>query len=189
MSECVRCLIMCDREGSDIGQKRAVVLIGHSFGGLVIKSLVVEAQRLAKSNARNILGKHQAQKCKSFLENVEMGGFIFYAVPHSGTRNLNFFIQNCDSLFKRKSQRRDNNPSHGLLSNIEGFSRAMEELSVKFEDFVRPSNTDIRRDDVIIYAFTEGRETEGLVSTLNIVTLVRMSNLRTSCAKIASNDI
>jgi hypothetical protein len=49
------------------------VLIGHSFGRLVLKSLVVKLKRAS------------VQCAKVFLRNVR--GVVFYAVPHGGSSN------------------------------------------------------------------------------------------------------
>lgn len=102
-------------------------------------------------NPKNAIGRQYRRRCQKFLDNIANGGFVFYAVPHSGAQNLELYIKNCDNMLKRK---RRQDTSLSLLSNIHVFSRSMEELSVKFEDFVRDTQNG-RPDDVIIYAFTE----------------------------------
>ncbi len=59
------------------------MLIGHSFGGLVLKSLVVKLKRrVAIENATDSWSKATVQHAKVFLRNVR--GVAFYAVPHAG---------------------------------------------------------------------------------------------------------
>ncbi len=63
------------------------MLIGHSFGGLVLKSLVGKLKRrLAIENATDSWSKATVQCAKVFLSNVR--GVAFYAVPHAGSSNL-----------------------------------------------------------------------------------------------------
>ncbi len=69
-----------------------MALIAYSFGGLVLKNLVVEAHKHVHQSLRNDLDAEVHKCCKTFLNNVK--GVIFYNVPHtSGTQSLsNYFI-------------------------------------------------------------------------------------------------
>jgi len=115
------------------------VLVGHSFGGLVIKSLVIEASRRAKliDSAINKSEKKNFSKCKNFLENIK--GIVFYGVPHSGT-SIAQYLKDFDRAFP-KVQLGD------LIRNLQPFQNNMEQLSVDFEGALQP--------DIIIYAFAE----------------------------------
>jgi len=69
-----------------------IVLIGHSFGGLVLKSLVVKLKRASTiRNPTNSWSKATVQCAKMFLRNVK--GVTFYAVPHAGSRNFAEYVK------------------------------------------------------------------------------------------------
>jgi len=58
-----------------------VALVAYSFGGLVFKSLVVEANKHVRQRLKNRLDDEVQKCCKTFLNSVK--GVIFYGVPHS----------------------------------------------------------------------------------------------------------
>jgi hypothetical protein len=68
-----------------------VALVAYSFGGLVLKSLMVVAHKLVHRRPRNDFDAKVHKCCNTFLNNVK--GIIFYGVPHtSGTQRLsNYF--------------------------------------------------------------------------------------------------
>jgi triacylglycerol esterase/lipase EstA (alpha/beta hydrolase family) len=82
-----------------------VALVAYSFGGLVLKSLVVEARKRVYQRPKNGLDNEIQKCCKTFLNNVK--GVIFYGVPHSGaTENLSkYFNWQCQqiNLFNKDS--------------------------------------------------------------------------------------
>ncbi len=57
------------------------MLIGHSFGGLVLKSLVVKFKTM--KSGTDAWSKATLQRGKVFLSNVR--GVAFYAIPHAGS--------------------------------------------------------------------------------------------------------
>jgi len=120
-------------------ENQKIVLIGHSFGGLVIKSLVVEASRRAKliDRARNEFEKRNFSKCKNFLENIK--GIVFYGVPHSGT-SIAQYLKDFDRAFPQVQL-------GDLIRNLQPFQNDMEQLSVDFGEALRR--------DIIFYAFAE----------------------------------
>jgi hypothetical protein len=121
-----------------------VALVAYSFGGLVLKSLLVEAHKLVHQRLRNDLDDEVHKCCKTFLNNVK--GVIFYGVPHAGgTQYLsNYFTwqhQQINTLSKYATQ-------SGFLQNLEPFNPQMEHLSM---DFLNATHEDLN-----IYAFGEG---------------------------------
>jgi hypothetical protein len=128
------------------------VLIGHGYGGLVIKNLI--------SQTYNHVGKEddikqrdkEWRKAYNFLQKLR--GIVFFSVPHStveGTREFEHYImESSKSRVLRRS---------GLLkwlkNDMEAFSRQMKQLSVDFETRV-PKRT-------VILSFVEGK---GKVSKL-----------------------
>jgi hypothetical protein len=119
-----------------------VTLVAYSFGGLVLKSLVVEAHKRLYQRLTNRLDDKIQKCCKTFLNNVK--GVIFYGVPHSGATNLSKY-------FKWQCQQINTSNKHfaqlGFARNLEPFNQQMESLSKEFKDIVH---------DPIIYEFGEG---------------------------------
>jgi hypothetical protein len=73
-----------------LGQDHPLVLVGHSFGGIVIKSLLIEIHKISQQQHCNNLGKSYVKKANAFLKN--MLGVAFYAVPHIGSQPLIEYI-------------------------------------------------------------------------------------------------
>ncbi|CAM6021692.1 unnamed protein product, partial [Sphagnum balticum] len=69
-----------------LGQEHPFVLVGHSFGGIVIESLVIEIHKISQQQQCDNLEKTGVEKANAFLNN--MAGVAFYAVPHVGSRQL-----------------------------------------------------------------------------------------------------
>jgi hypothetical protein len=124
-----------------------IVLIGHSFGGLVLKSLVVKLTTESTfRNPTNSWSKATVQNAKVFLRNVR--GVAFYAVPHAGSSNIAEYVN--------KLLRCNNRHHRGIMDNIQPWQRDMEQLSVDFDYIVNENN-------INIYAFCEGRPMKQVV--------------------------
>jgi triacylglycerol esterase/lipase EstA (alpha/beta hydrolase family) len=121
-----------------------VALVAYSFGGLVLKSLVVEAHKHVYQRPINDLDDERQKCCKSFLNNVK--GVVFYGVPHSGaTKNLSkYFNWQCQQINTSNKYF----AQHGFSRNLEPFNQQMESLSKEFKDAVH--------EDLNIYEFGEG---------------------------------
>ncbi len=121
-----------------------MALIAYSFGGLVLKSLVVEAHKHVHQRPRNDLDDEVQKCCKTFLNNVK--GVIFYGVPHAGgTQYLsNYFSwqhQQINTLSKYATQ-------SSFFLKFTSFNPQMEHLSMDFKNAAH--------EDFNIYAFGEG---------------------------------
>jgi triacylglycerol esterase/lipase EstA (alpha/beta hydrolase family) len=122
-----------------------IVLVGHSFGGLVIKSLMVEVDKAIKERARSDIERNKQARCKAFQVNVK--GIMFYAVPHIGAnKNFKTYLTDCNNIaFLQNSKRLT-----GLMRSVDTFNRQMVELSTDFEYSVP--------QDMNLFAIVEGRE-------------------------------
>ncbi|CAN5951735.1 unnamed protein product [Sphagnum jensenii] len=123
-----------------------IVLVGYSFGGLITKSLVVEAQRRCNQSMKNDVDLIMNKHCRNFINNLN--GMVFYGVPHGGGTDeySTYFKQQCqnfDSFNKMYSKTQRN-----LLMNVQLLNRQMEELSVNFDQIKANLN---------VYAFGEGQ--------------------------------
>jgi pimeloyl-ACP methyl ester carboxylesterase len=118
-----------------------IVLIGHSFGGLVLKSLVVKAKKMSSiKDPKDSLTRAAVDHAKAFLNNVR--GVVFYAVPHAGSNNITQYVNNL---------LRSNDKHHArIMENVQPCRRDMEDLSEEFENFLKEKK-------VNVYAFGEGK--------------------------------
>ncbi len=126
-----------------------IVLVGYSFGGLVLKSLVVEVHQHIHQRIINLTDAAINKSCKRFLENLK--GTIFYGVPHAGGNEdfLKYFSWKCQQINTMKKKVKVHS---SLLRNLTSFNRQMEELSMGFENAIN--------QDLIIYAFSVGQALE-----------------------------
>ncbi|CAK9266641.1 unnamed protein product, partial [Sphagnum jensenii] len=123
-----------------------IVLVGHSFGGLIIKSLVVEIQRYMNQKTSNDIESTMNARSKDFYDNLT--GVIFYGAPHEGgTKTFSmYFAKICQEvglLNKTHSITQQN-----FLQNVQVLDQKMEQLSVDFDQ---------TKENLNIYAFVEGQ--------------------------------
>ncbi len=128
-----------------------MALVAYSFGGLILKSLVVETRKHVNQRPRNDLDDEVHKCCKTFLNNVK--GVVFYGVPHAGGSQYlsNYFTsqhQQINTFNKYATQ-------SGFLKNLESFNSQMEHLSTDFKNALQ--------EDLNIYAFGEGLPLENWV--------------------------
>ncbi len=116
---------------------QTIVLIGHSLGGLVMKSLVVKAHEAAGRRAANSLDLSREEMCRKFLANIK--GIIFYGVPHSGSMIAEYVTNLKTAGLLRLA---------GIMQNLCPFQNDMVQLSVDFKNAIDPKR-------VTLYAFAE----------------------------------
>ncbi len=126
------------RRGSEGVGRHPFVLVGHSFGGLVIKALINEAKRRSDCADTNALDKKAIRKAKEFLQNLK--GIVFYAVPHTGA-DVATLLRYFKSVRLLK-----------IIGNPKRFSRRMAKMSVMMQDT-------FYNKGINIYAFGEGKPT------------------------------
>jgi hypothetical protein len=144
-----------------------VAMVAYSFGGLVLKSLVVEMRKHVYQNQMTPLDVKTKNCCDKILKNLK--GVVFYSVPHSGgTKDFSkYFKWQCQQIIKDKTRSsasgtkdlseyfkwqcqqvaKDKTPS-SLLKHMKSFNREMKQLSIDFQKSICK--------DINIYAFTEG---------------------------------
>jgi hypothetical protein len=118
-----------------------VAMVAYSFGGLVLKSLVIEMHKHVYQTQMTNLDVKTKNCCEKFLKNLK--GVVFYSVSHAGgTRDLSkYFKWQCQHIAKDKTR-------SGLLKNMKSFNRKMEQLSIDFDGSICK--------DTNIYAFAKG---------------------------------
>ncbi len=72
--------------------ERPVAMVAYSFGGLVLKSLVVEMHKHVYQRQTNNLDVKAQNYSEKFLKNLK--GVVFYSVPHAGgTQDLSKYFE------------------------------------------------------------------------------------------------
>ena len=134
---------MCSRKSL---WRAPIVLVGHSFGGLVIKSLVVEVDKRRTGRVRSALDREALESCKKFLGNLK--GMVFYGVPHAGGHEhyTEFFDAQCRKV---SSVSKKDMEQSGLRKNLKAMDRQMETLSTDFLSALPP--------DIQIFACVGGK--------------------------------
>jgi hypothetical protein len=135
-----------------LGRQHGFVLIGHCFGGLVIKSLVEEARNRARlGTVRNDYDRKAKASAEMFLKHLK--GVVFYAVPHSGSKNLISYFSRCNQI---AILRRDVKLA-GFMQNVQPHQLKMEKLATTFDAIVDQLS-------INVYAFLEGKPMKDVVS-------------------------
>ena len=118
-----------------------IFLVGHSFGGIMIKSLVTEARRFIDEEIRNNINLEDALRCRTFLKSLTT--IVFYSVPHG--QDFEDYIVECKNIFgvPRSSFLQSLWKDTQLISN-------MNQLSKEFESAVSDLN-------LKVLAFLEGK--------------------------------
>lgn len=121
------------------------MLVGHGFGGLVIKSLVSEMKRLSHIPTRNDMDDALKSTAEVFLKHLR--GIFYYAVPHS---HVGAFLKHLE----RDGISRSSEPGKKL-------ELTMAKLGVKTSDSLHSKR-------INLYAVYEGKPTNGEVQILHL---------------------
>ncbi|KAH8963236.1 hypothetical protein BDL97_05G142700 [Sphagnum fallax] len=127
-----------------LGRQHGFVLIGHCFGGLVIKSLVEEARKRALQNVRNAIDRKAKVSAEMFLKNLK--GVVFYAVPHSGSKILISYFSRCNHITIPRR-----------VVKLAGFMENVQPLQLKMENLATTFDAIVEELSINVYAFVEGK--------------------------------
>ncbi len=118
----------------------------------MIKSLVEEARKGARlRNVQNAIDRKVKASAEMFLKNLK--GVVFYAVPHSGSKNLISYFSRCNqiTILRRVVK------LAGFMQNVRPLQLKMENLSTTFDAIVEELS-------INVYAFVEGKPMKDVVS-------------------------
>jgi hypothetical protein len=120
---------------------RPMAMVASSFGGLVLKSLLVEMHKHMYQKQTNNLNVKEQNCFEFFLKNPK--GVVLYNVSHiSGTQDLSkYFEWQCQQITKDTTKL-------GHLKNMKSFNRKMEQLLIDVNKIICKGMN--------IYAFVEG---------------------------------
>jgi hypothetical protein len=121
-------------------------LVGHNFGGLIIKSLMVEIKRCMNQKTSNDMDLAMNARSKDFYDNLV--GVIFYGAPHEGgTKTFStYFARICQEMGFLNNTLSISQRS--LLKNVQFLDPKMEQLAMEFDRV---------KENLNIYAFVEGQ--------------------------------
>jgi hypothetical protein len=120
----------------------------------VIKSLVEEARKRARlGNVRTPIDRKAKASAEVFLKNLK--GVVFYAVPHSGSKNLISYFSLCNhitSILRR-------------VVKLAGFMQNLQPLQLKTENLATTFDAIVEQLSISVYAFVEGKPMKDVVSS------------------------
>lgn len=151
-----------------LGQRCGFVMIGHCFGGLVIKSLMEEVQKGSQSKPENKLDRKAVASAEKFLQNLK--GIVFYAVPHLGSELKSYFTQFNSTQFANGVK------WAGILQNLRSHQSRMADLSQTFDGI-------ISQFSINVFAFLEGTTIPNMVSIDRHIHPSMFNNLNVICGK------
>jgi hypothetical protein len=118
----------------------------------VIKSLVEEARKRARlGNVRNAIDRKAKASAEMFLKNLK--GVVFYAVPHSGSKNLISYFSRCNQITIPRR-----------VVKLVGFMRNVQPLQLKMENLSTTFDAIVEELSINVYAFVEGKPMKDVVS-------------------------
>ncbi len=155
-----------------------IILVGHKFGGILIKSLLNEVNKVAhRKKFADVAEKEAKDSCEAFQHNLS--GIMFYSVPHFMTKkDIQIVFQEKKDIFKAFS---DCGSEPGILDSesriLEStslhkptawrvFSHQIEAINEDFEDSIAHYHTKIC---VISHGLTMPKEVNSLTFMLHHV--------------------
>ncbi len=118
----------------------------------MIKSLVEEARKRARlGNVRNAIDRKAKASAEMFLKNLK--GVVFYAVPHSGSKNLISYFSRCNQITIPRR-----------VVKLVGFMRNVQPLQLKMENLSTTFDAIVEELSINVYAFVEGKPMKDVVS-------------------------
>ncbi|CAM6019292.1 unnamed protein product [Sphagnum balticum] len=122
-----------------------IILVGHKFGGILIKSLIIKVNKVARRKiCQDVAEKEAKDSCEAFQHNLS--GIMFYSVPHfMNTRDIRIMFQgdNYEEI-RDPSVSADSHPNicH-KLSALQALSHQIEAINEDFEYSIANDHTKI----------------------------------------------
>lgn len=155
---------ICSDLSGEGGWHRPIVLVGHSLGGIVMKHLVVELHRKARSlpSLRDTKEIDRAKLSKSFLECL--WGCFSYSVPHGGlvTKDLRLVTNVFGEFISEESLRIK------FFQDLSMGSESLEKLSAEFAEAGRYGSDANNVGQIKLSALLEGKNFTGVSTCLDI---------------------
>jgi len=125
-----------------------IILVGHNFGGILIKSLIIEVNKVAHRKKFADLGARRAKdSCEAFQHNLN--GIVFYSVPHfMTTKGIQIIFDNYEEIHspcsaKPNRSKANRSTPHHTSSAWQALSHQIEAINEDFEDSIAHDHTKI----------------------------------------------
>ncbi|CAM6042075.1 unnamed protein product [Sphagnum compactum] len=125
-----------------------IILVGHKFGGILIKSLIIEVNKVARRKiCQDVAEKEAKDSCEAFQHNLN--GIMFYSVPHFMTpKDIQIMFQgdsdNYEEIHVPQSAKANQSTPHDYRSSAwQAFSHQIEAINEDFEDSIVHDHTKI----------------------------------------------
>ncbi len=133
-----------------------IILVGHNFGGILIKSLIIEVNKVARRKiCQDVTEKEAKDSCEAFQHNLN--GIVFYSVPHfMTTKDIQIIFDNYDNYeailtpnsakancSKANCSKANHSTPHHTSSAWQALSHQIEAINEDFEDSIAHDHTKI----------------------------------------------
>ncbi len=148
--------------------------MGHKFGGILIKSLIIEVNKVARRKiCQDVTEKEAKDSCEAFQHNLS--GIMFYSVPHfMTTTDIQIMLQedsdNYDEMDIFGVARRGRSTTaficDPISSAVQALLHQIEAINEDFEDSIAHDHTKIC---VTSHGLTKKTKVNSLTSMLHHV--------------------
>jgi hypothetical protein len=153
--------------------------VGHKFGGILIKSLIIEVNKVARrKKCEDVAEKEAKDSCEAFQHNLS--GIMFYSVPHfMTTRDIQIMFQGDSDNYEEihlpqsakanhstESAKANHSTPHHTSSAWQALSHQIEATNEDFEDSIAHDHTKIC---VISHGLTKKMKVNSLTFMLHHV--------------------
>ncbi|CAM6065474.1 unnamed protein product [Sphagnum tenellum] len=115
-----------------------IILVGHKFGGILIKSLIIEVNKVAHRRiCQDVTEKEAKDSCEAFQHNLS--GIMFYGVPHfMTTKDIQIMFDHYEEIVRHISVESfvSGQKSYRKLSALQALSEQIQAINGDFEDSI-----------------------------------------------------
>jgi hypothetical protein len=145
--------------------------VGHKFGGILIKRLIIEVNKVAhRKKCEDVAEKEAKDSCEAFQNNLS--GIMFYSVPHFMTAtDIHIMFEKEDEEIKvSRTHGSTERSSHIKIDHTssawQALSHQIEAINDDFEDSIAHDHT---RICVISHGLTKKMKVNSLTFMLHHV--------------------
>ncbi|CAK9869970.1 unnamed protein product [Sphagnum jensenii] len=120
-----------------------IILVGHKFGGILIKSLIIEVNKVAhRKICQDVTEKEAKDSCEAFQHNLN--GIMFYSVPRfMTTKDIQIMFDNYEEIHVPQTAKASHSTPRHTSSAWQALSHQIEAINEDFEDSIAHDHTKI----------------------------------------------
>jgi hypothetical protein len=157
--------------------------VGHKFGAILIKRLIIEVNKVAHRKKCDVAEKEAKDRCEVFQHNLS--GIIFYSVPHFMTAtDIHIMFGGKDEEIDgpRSENYYQSTPSSSQIK-IHHASSAWQALSHQIEAINEDFEYSIAHDHTRICVISHGLTKERKVNSLKLHHVLDGSHINIFCSR------